>query len=47
LAGIKKVTRGFRSLREINTVTYNDQQISPETMISALEKAGTFIGVAE
>jgi copper chaperone CopZ len=47
LAGVKKVTSGFRSFREINTVTYDPAVITPEKMIEALKRADTFIGVAE
>jgi hypothetical protein len=41
------VTRGFHHAREINQVTYDSRQITPETMIDALKKAGTFIGIVE
>jgi copper chaperone CopZ len=47
LPGVKKVTSGFRSSREINTVTYDPDQVTPEKMIEALKKADTFIGVAD
>jgi copper chaperone CopZ len=47
LPGVKKVTSGFRSFREINTVTYDPEVIAPEKMIDALKKADTFIGVAK
>jgi copper chaperone CopZ len=47
LKGVKKVTSGFRSFREINTVTYDPEVITPEKMIEALKRAETFIGVAE
>jgi copper chaperone CopZ len=47
LPGVKKVTSGFRSLREINTVTYDPEVITPAEMIEALKKADTFIGVAD
>ena len=47
LPGIEKVTRGFNSGREINTVTYDPEKISTETMIEALEAAGTYAGQAE
>lgn len=47
LAGVKEVRRGFHLGREINTVTYDPAVITPEAMIAALKKAGTYQGVAE
>ena len=47
LPGIKKVTKGFKGLREINTVTYDPGEISIEEMVAALKTAGTYRGVAE
>lgn len=47
LPGIKKVTRGFKGFREINTVFYDPHEISPEEMVAALKAAGTYRGVAE
>jgi hypothetical protein len=41
------VSRGFRGLREINTVTYDPAAISPQAMEDALKAAGTFAGRAE
>jgi hypothetical protein len=47
LPGIKKVTRGWYNSREINTVDYDPDLISPQSMIAALKQAGTFRGVVE
>ena len=47
LDGIKNVTRGWRSGREINTVTFDPAIITPEAMVAALEAAGTYAGTAE
>jgi len=47
LNGVKKVTRGFRGFREINTVTYDPGVIHPEQMVAALQEAGTYIGTVE
>jgi hypothetical protein len=47
LDGIKKVTRGWQGGREINTVTYDPERITPEDMVTALKKAGTYRGIAE
>jgi hypothetical protein len=47
LDGIKEVTRGWRSGREINTVTYDPEVITPEEMVAALKAAGTYSGTAE
>jgi hypothetical protein len=41
------VTRGFHHAREINEVTYDSTLITPETMIDALKKAGTYIGTVQ
>jgi hypothetical protein len=41
------VERGFRGLREINTVTYDPALIAPEDMIRALKAADTYAGQAE
>jgi hypothetical protein len=40
------VSSGFQGFREINTVRYDPNLISPEQMIAELKKAGTYIGVA-
>ena len=47
LSGVKKVTRGFRGVREINTVTYDPEAIHPEQMVAALKAVGTYIGTVE
>ena len=47
LNGIKNITRGWRSGREINTVTYDPAVITPEEMVHVLKKAGTYSGTAE
>ena len=47
LDGIKNITRGWRSGREINTVTYDPVVITPEEMVDVLKKAGTYSGTAE
>ena len=47
LPGIKKVTKGFKGSREINTVYYDPGEISTEKMVAALKAAGTYRGVAE
>jgi hypothetical protein len=47
LNGVKKVTRGFRGSREINTVTYDPEAIHPEQMVAALKDAGTYLGTVE
>jgi hypothetical protein len=45
LPGINKVTRGWHNFREIDTVDYDPAVITPDEMIAALKKAGTFKGV--
>ena len=47
LEGVKKVTKGFKGSKEINTVTYDPDTITPTEMKSALQKAGTYIGTVE
>ena len=47
LPGIKQVTRGWHNFREINTVTYDTGIVTPDDMIAALKRAGTFRGVVE
>jgi hypothetical protein len=47
LQGVKEVKRGFRGYREINTVLYDPQMITPDEMVSALKGARTYLGVAE
>jgi hypothetical protein len=41
---VKKVGRGFRNSKEMNTVYYDPSVITIEEMEDALEKAGTFLG---
>ena len=43
LKGVKKVLKGFRYLREINTVYYDPEIITIEEMEMALKKAGTYV----
>ncbi len=47
LEGIKKVTSGWSWGREINTVTYDPEVVSPEEMVTALKEAGTYAGIKE
>lgn len=47
LHGVKKVERGFRGAREINTVYFDPAEIDVETMVDALTRAGTYRGKAE
>ena len=44
LPGVKKVTSGFKGLKEINTVSYDASRITPDEMVEALKAADTFIG---
>ena len=39
---MKKVERGFKDGKEINTVTYDPGQITSEEMEAALKRAGTY-----
>ncbi len=41
---MKKVERGFRNSKEINTVYYDPRVIMIEEMEMALKKAGTYMG---
>ena len=43
LKGAKKVEKGFRYLREINTVYYDPEIITIEEMEMALKKTGTYV----
>ena len=45
LKGVKKVEKGFRGSKEINTVYYDSDLITIEEMEAALKAAGTCIGV--
>jgi len=42
MKGVKRVEKGFRLFREINTVYYDPTMITVEEMEAALKKAGTF-----
>jgi hypothetical protein len=42
LKGIRKVDKGFRNFREINTVYYDPNAITIEEMEKALKNAGTY-----
>ena len=44
LKGVKKVEKGFRYFKEINTVYYDPTIITIEEMERALKKAGTYLG---
>jgi hypothetical protein len=39
---IKKVTRGWRGVKEVNTVYYDSSEITIEEMENALKNAGTY-----
>lgn len=41
---MKKVERGFRGTREINTVYFDPAKITVEDMVNALTHAGTYRG---
>ena len=47
LKGVKKVDKGFRYLREIDTVYYDPEIITIEKMEMALKKAGTYVETAK
>ncbi len=44
---MKRVEKGFRYFKEINTVYYDPAVVTIEAMEMALKKAGTFIGRAK
>lgn len=44
LHGVKKVDKGFRNFKEINTVYYDPAIITVEEMEEALKKAQTYRG---
>ena len=44
LKGVKRVEKGFRHFKEINTVYYDPAVITIEEMETALKKAGTYLG---
>ena len=46
LKGVKKVEKGFRGSKEINTVYYDSEVITIEEMEAALKEAGTYVGIA-
>ncbi len=47
LKGVKRVEKGFRNSKEINTVYYDPSVITVEEMETALKKAGTYMGTLE
>ena len=47
LKGVKKVEKGFRYFKEINTVYYDPAVITIEEMERALTKAGTYLGTVK
>ena len=47
MKGVKKVEKGFRYFKEINTVYYDPAVITIEEMETALKKAGTYIGTVK
>lgn len=46
LHGVKKVEKGFRGAREINTVTFDPAEITVAKMVEALTRDGTYRGTA-
>jgi len=44
---VKKVEKGFRYFKEINTVYYDPAVITIEEMERALTKAGTYLGTVK
>ena len=44
---MQEVTSGFAGFKEINTVVYDPEEITPEEMVAALKEAGTYRGTAE
>ena len=44
---MKRVERGFRNLKEINTVYYDPSVITIEEKEMALKKAGTYLRTLE
>jgi copper chaperone CopZ len=47
LKGVKRVEKGFRRFKEINTVYYDSTLISIEEMEEALKEAGTYRGTVK
>jgi hypothetical protein len=44
---VKTVEKGFRNLKEINTVYYDPALITIEEMEAALKKADTYMGTVK
>jgi copper chaperone CopZ len=44
LKGVKRVEKGFRHLKEINTVHYDPAVVTIQEMQEALKKAATYRG---
>jgi len=44
---VKRVEKGFRHFKEINTVYYDPAVITIEEMEIALKKAGTYVGIVK
>jgi hypothetical protein len=44
LPRVRKVTKGWRGSREINTVYYDPELITPQRLIQALKEADTYAG---
>jgi hypothetical protein len=40
------VSNGWKDRKEINTVIYDPDRIDIDRMVSALKKAGTYLGIA-
>ena len=47
LKGVHDVKNGFLNGKEINTVRYDPNNVTPEEMVTILKKAGTYIDTAE
>lgn len=47
LHGVKKVGKGFRGAKEINTVTFDPAEITVDKMVEALTRTGTYSGTAD
>ena len=43
---MKKVGKGFRGAKEINTVSFDPAEITVDKMVEALTRAGTYRGTA-
>jgi hypothetical protein len=44
MQGVKRVEKGFRGFKEINTVWYDSSVITIKIMEAALKNAGTYLG---